>query len=138
MLCLHPFCEHDSEENECQKCGPVNITLATQYCLNAEIVVIKTIRLCSLKSLKNILEDTTLDVKVSYYQGCSRDPLVRQQTRFSFETKTGKVRDQDQDQHRKNDVIIAFFSLKKMGQSNLLKTGLVKMLTSSKHLGDVF
>ena len=65
MMCSSQFCHYKGDERQCKKCGPVNIAAARQLCLNADIVVIKLIRLCSLESLKDILQDTTLDLKVS-------------------------------------------------------------------------
>jgi len=64
MLCSDSFCNHKSNGFNCNKCGRVDLETVSQHCLNAEIVVIKVIRLCRLESLKHILEDTSLDIKV--------------------------------------------------------------------------
>ena len=64
MLCSSQLCDYEDIEHDCRKCEPLNITAARQVCLNADIVVIKLIRLCSLKNLKDILQDETLNLKV--------------------------------------------------------------------------
>ena len=61
MLFSKPFCR---DPLTCSDCKPVDIAAARRFCLNADIVVVKTIRLCYLDSLKNIIEDSALDTKV--------------------------------------------------------------------------
>ena len=63
MLCSTAFCKTGNHYT-CSRCEPVDLRMAEQLCINAEIVVIKVIRLCFLKNLQSLLQDPTLDLKV--------------------------------------------------------------------------
>ena len=66
MLCSKPFCQK-GDPLTCSGCEPVDLAAARRFCLNADIVVVKIIRLRNLDSLKNIMEDPELDMKVRHH-----------------------------------------------------------------------
>ncbi|KAL2087066.1 hypothetical protein ACEWY4_018125 [Coilia grayii] len=70
-LCTPPVCDSfaphlvNVTEAECeQKCGSLNLTLASQACQQRGSVVIKTVRVPEVSDVKDLLEDPRLNLKV--------------------------------------------------------------------------
>ncbi|KAK7919049.1 hypothetical protein WMY93_010333 [Mugilogobius chulae] len=60
-----PFVQGDFEKFHCKtrKCGPLNLTLASQSCLQKDHRAIKSVRVRQLETLRPLAEDPRLDVK---------------------------------------------------------------------------
>uniref|UniRef100_A0A3B4ACI8 Sulfotransferase n=1 Tax=Periophthalmus magnuspinnatus TaxID=409849 RepID=A0A3B4ACI8_9GOBI len=60
-----PFVQGDFEKFHCKtrKCGPLNLTMASQSCLQKDHRAIKSVRVRQLETLRPLAEDPSLDVK---------------------------------------------------------------------------
>ncbi|XP_068173418.1 carbohydrate sulfotransferase 1-like [Antennarius striatus] len=70
-LCHQPVCDafgpddFDVQEGDCvSKCGPLNMTLATQACQDSQHVAIKTVRVRRIEEIRDLVEDPQLNIKV--------------------------------------------------------------------------
>ncbi|KAK3559129.1 hypothetical protein QTP86_005031 [Hemibagrus guttatus] len=69
-LCTDPVCtpfvKKGYEPYHCRnrRCGPLNLTLASQSCLEKEHHAIKSVRVRQLETLRSLAEDSRLDLKV--------------------------------------------------------------------------
>ncbi|KAG7324752.1 hypothetical protein KOW79_011068 [Hemibagrus wyckioides] len=69
-LCTDPVCtpfvKKGYEPYHCRnrRCGPLNLTLASQSCLEKEHHAIKSVRVRQLETLRSLAEDPRLDLKV--------------------------------------------------------------------------
>ncbi|XP_060943779.1 carbohydrate sulfotransferase 3-like [Limanda limanda] len=61
-----PFDKEVYEPYRCRtrRCGPLNLTLASESCLSKQYHVIKTVRVPNLESLQPLVEDPRLDVRL--------------------------------------------------------------------------
>lgn len=61
-----PFVKKGYEPYHCRnrRCGPLNLTLASQSCLQKEHHAIKSVRVRQLETLRSLAEDPRLDLKV--------------------------------------------------------------------------
>ncbi|KAM9477604.1 carbohydrate sulfotransferase 3a [Clarias gariepinus] len=95
-LCEEQVCtpvqKHVFERFHCRtrRCGPLNFTLATQSCLSKKHRAIKTVRVRQLDSLRLLVEDPRLDIKVIQLVRDPRAVLASRMIAFSSKYQTWK------------------------------------------------
>jgi len=70
QFCRKPLC-HQGQWETCSSCEPVDLDHAVRACRAASVRVLKVNRLCDLESLKPIMKDAAIDIKVLHL---TRDP----------------------------------------------------------------
>lgn len=73
-----------------RRCGPLNFTLASQSCLRKKYRAIKTVRVRQLDSLRLLVEDPRLDIKVIQLVRDPRAVLASRMVAFSSKYQTWK------------------------------------------------
>ncbi|MBN3312240.1 CHST3 sulfotransferase, partial [Atractosteus spatula] len=95
-LCEDPVCtppvKKVSERYHCKtrRCGPLNLTLASESCRQKQHVAIKTVRVRQLELLRPLLEDPRLDVKVIQLVRDPRAVLASRMVAFSYRYRNWK------------------------------------------------
>lgn len=72
------------------RCGPLNFTLASQSCLRKKYRAVKSVRVRQLDSLRLLLEDPRLDIKVIQLVRDPRAVLASRMVAFSSKYQTWK------------------------------------------------
>ncbi|XP_054456639.1 carbohydrate sulfotransferase 3a [Anoplopoma fimbria] len=78
-----------------RRCGPLNLTLASESCLSKQHHTIKTVRVRQLETLQPLVEDPRLDVRVIQLVRDPRAILASRMVAFSSEYQTWKAWAQD-------------------------------------------
>lgn len=78
-----------------RRCGPLNLTLASESCLSKQHHAIKTVRVRQLETLQPLVEDPRLDVRVIQLVRDPRAILASRMVAFSSKYKTWKTWAQD-------------------------------------------
>ncbi|KAM4607327.1 carbohydrate sulfotransferase 3a [Polymixia lowei] len=100
-LCEEPVCtpvvKDVFERYHCKtrRCGPLNLTLASESCLNKRHHAIKTVRVRQLDTLRPLVEDPRLDVRVIQLVRDPRAILASRMVAFSSKYQTWKAWAQD-------------------------------------------
>ncbi|XP_060795150.1 carbohydrate sulfotransferase 3-like [Neoarius graeffei] len=95
-LCNNPVCTPFVKKgyvpSQCrnQRCGPLNLTLASQSCLGKEHHAIKSVRVWQLETLQLLAEDPRLDLKVIQLVRDPRAMLASRMVAFAKEYKYWK------------------------------------------------
>ncbi|XP_075875497.1 carbohydrate sulfotransferase 1 isoform X2 [Nelusetta ayraudi] len=93
-LCSPPVCSKGAEElgpewpNEIwctEKCGPLNLTVASMSCLSKEHIVIKTVRIAQVKHLRSLMEDPRMDLRIIHLVRDPRAIMASRMTTFQDE-----------------------------------------------------
>lgn len=74
-----------------RRCGPLNLTLASQSCLSKQHHAIKTVRVRQLDTLQLLVQDPRLDVRVIQLVRDPRAILASRMVAFSSQYKTWKA-----------------------------------------------
>nr|XP_033797098.1 carbohydrate sulfotransferase 3 isoform X2 [Geotrypetes seraphini]XP_033797099.1 carbohydrate sulfotransferase 3 isoform X2 [Geotrypetes seraphini] len=84
-----PFVKKVFEKYRCRnrQCGPLNITLAGEACLQKEYVAFKTVRLRQLEFLRPLIEDPRLDMRIIQLVRDPRAVLASRMIAFSSKYK---------------------------------------------------
>lgn len=96
-LCDEPVCDpvvkDVFERYHCKtrRCGPLNLTLASEYCLSKDHRAIKTVRVRQLDTLQPLLEDPRLDIRVIQLVRDPRAILASRMVAFSAKYQTWKA-----------------------------------------------
>ncbi|KAG9275366.1 carbohydrate sulfotransferase 3-like [Astyanax mexicanus] len=87
-----PVVKHLFERYRCKtrRCGPLNLTLASEACLGKEFRAIKTVRVRQLETLRLLVEDPRLDIKVIQLVRDPRAILASRMVAFSNKYQTWK------------------------------------------------
>ncbi|XP_056147414.1 carbohydrate sulfotransferase 3a [Lampris incognitus] len=100
-LCEEPVCspvvKDVFERYHCKtrRCGPLNLTLASESCLSKRHHAIKTVRVRQLDTLRPLVEDPRLDVRVIQLVRDPRAILASRMVAFSSKYQTWKAWAQD-------------------------------------------
>ncbi|XP_028279170.1 carbohydrate sulfotransferase 3a [Parambassis ranga] len=100
-LCEDPVCtpviKDVFERYHCKtrRCGPLNLTLASESCLTKQHYAIKTVRVRQLDTLQPLVEDPRLDVRVIQLVRDPRAILASRMVAFSSKYQTWKTWAQD-------------------------------------------
>ncbi|KAM9804157.1 carbohydrate sulfotransferase 3a [Neosynchiropus ocellatus] len=100
-LCEEPVCtpviKDVFERYHCKtrRCGPLNLTLATESCLSKQHHAIKTVRVRQLDTLQPLVEDARLDVRIIHLVRDPRAILASRMVAFSSKYQTWKTWAQD-------------------------------------------
>ncbi|XP_034041281.1 carbohydrate sulfotransferase 3a [Thalassophryne amazonica] len=100
-LCEEPVCtpviKDIFERYHCKmrRCGPLNLTLASESCLSKQHHAIKTVRVRQLDSLEPLVKDPRLDVRVIQLVRDPRAILASRMVAFSSKYQTWKAWAQD-------------------------------------------
>ncbi|XP_069548798.1 carbohydrate sulfotransferase 3a [Brachyistius frenatus] len=100
-LCDEPVCtpviKDVFERYHCKtrRCGPLNLTLASQSCLSKQHHAIKTVRVRQLDTLQPLVEDPRLDIRVIQLVRDPRAILASRMVAFSSKYQTWKAWAQD-------------------------------------------
>uniref|UniRef100_UPI003AAB2700 carbohydrate sulfotransferase 3a n=1 Tax=Centroberyx gerrardi TaxID=166262 RepID=UPI003AAB2700 len=100
-LCEEPVCtpvvKDVFERYHCKtrRCGPLNLTLASESCLSKGHHAIKTVRVRQLDTLRPLVEDPRLDVRVIQLVRDPRAILASRMVAFSSKYQTWKAWAQD-------------------------------------------
>ncbi|KAI3363234.1 hypothetical protein L3Q82_011868, partial [Scortum barcoo] len=100
-LCEEPVCgpviKDVFERYHCKtrRCGPLNLTLASESCLSKQHHAIKTVRVRQLDTLQPLVEDPRLDVRVIQLVRDPRAILASRMVAFSSKYRTWKAWAQD-------------------------------------------
>ncbi|XP_076016382.1 carbohydrate sulfotransferase 3a [Genypterus blacodes] len=78
-----------------RRCGPLNLTLASESCLSKQHHAIKTVRVRQLETLQPLVEDPRLDVRVIQLVRDPRAILASRMVAFSDKYQTWKTWAQD-------------------------------------------
>ncbi|XP_031735369.1 carbohydrate sulfotransferase 3a [Anarrhichthys ocellatus] len=78
-----------------RRCGPLNLTLASESCLSKQHHAIKTVRVRQLDTLQPLVEDPRLDVRVIQLVRDPRAILASRMVAFSSKYQTWKTWAQD-------------------------------------------
>lgn len=78
-----------------RRCGPLNLTLASESCLSKQHHAIKTVRVRQLETLQPLVEDPRLDVRVIQLVRDPRAILASRMVAFSSKYQTWKTWAQD-------------------------------------------
>lgn len=78
-----------------RRCGPLNLTLASESCLSKRHHAIKTVRVRQLETLQPLVEDPRLDVRVIQLVRDPRAILASRMVAFSSKYQTWKAWAQD-------------------------------------------
>ncbi|PIN99378.1 Carbohydrate sulfotransferase 3 [Aquarana catesbeiana] len=95
-LCEDPVCtplvKKASEKYHCKnrRCGPLNMTLAMESCLNKDHVAIKAVRIRQLGFLKTLVEDPRLDMRIIQLVRDPRAVLASRMVAFSGKYESWK------------------------------------------------
>ncbi|XP_030628848.1 carbohydrate sulfotransferase 3a [Chanos chanos] len=95
-LCEEPVCtpvvKDVFERYHCknQRCGPLNLTLASEACLRKEHRVIKTVRVRQLETLRPLAEDPRLNVKLIHLVRDPRAILASRMVAFASKYQNWK------------------------------------------------
>lgn len=73
-----------------RRCGPLNLTLASEACLRKEYRTIKTVRVWQLEALRFLVEDPRLDIKIIQLVRDPRAVLASRMVAFSKRYQTWK------------------------------------------------
>lgn len=80
-LCSKEFCPSGRRSGQCERCGPLHLPRLNHFCRQHDVAVTKVIRLCDLTSMKSIMEDPSMDVKIIHL---IRDPRGMINSRFKI------------------------------------------------------
>ncbi|KAM9726280.1 carbohydrate sulfotransferase 3a [Menidia menidia] len=100
-LCEEPVCtpviKDVFERYHCKtrRCGPLNLTLASESCLSKQQYAIKTVRVRQLDTLQPLVQDPRLDVKIIQLVRDPRAILASRMVAFSSKYQTWKAWAQD-------------------------------------------
>ncbi|KAK7901756.1 hypothetical protein WMY93_018525 [Mugilogobius chulae] len=96
-LCEDPVCTSPVkdvfERYHCKsrRCGPLNLTLASESCLSKQHHAIKTVRVRQLDSLQTLVEDPRLDIRIIQLVRDPRAILASRMVAFSSKYKSWKT-----------------------------------------------
>ncbi|KAJ0067161.1 hypothetical protein NL108_012823 [Boleophthalmus pectinirostris] len=96
-LCEEPVCtppvKDVFERYHCKsrRCGPLNLTLASESCLSKQHHAIKTVRVRQLDSLQSLVEDPRLDIRIIQLVRDPRAILASRMVAFSSKYQTWKT-----------------------------------------------
>ncbi|XP_033835735.1 carbohydrate sulfotransferase 3a [Periophthalmus magnuspinnatus] len=96
-LCEEPVCtapvKDVFERYHCKsrRCGPLNLTLASESCLSKQHHAIKTVRVKQLDSLQPLVEDPRLDIRIIQLVRDPRAILASRMVAFSSKYQTWKT-----------------------------------------------
>lgn len=94
-LCSPPVCSagrdglgaESPDETWCpEKCGPLNLTVASMSCLSRGHTAIKTVRIPQVKDLRSLMEDPRMDLKIIHLVRDPRAIVASRITAFPDET----------------------------------------------------
>ncbi|KAM4636817.1 carbohydrate sulfotransferase 3 [Discoglossus pictus] len=87
-----PFVKKVFEKYHCKtrRCGPLNMTLAMEACLNKEHVTVKAVRIRQLEYLRTLVEDPRLDMRIIQLVRDPRAVLASRMVAFSGKYETWK------------------------------------------------
>lgn len=87
-----PFVKKAFEKYHCKnrRCGPLNMTLAMEACLNKDHVAIKAVRIRQLEFLKTLVEDPRLDMRIIQLVRDPRAVLASRMVAFSGKYESWK------------------------------------------------
>lgn len=87
-----PFVKKAFEKYHCKnrRCGPLNMTLAMNACLNKQHVAIKAVRIRQLEFLKTLVEDPRLDMRIIQLVRDPRAVLASRMVAFSGKYESWK------------------------------------------------
>ncbi|XP_017290183.1 carbohydrate sulfotransferase 3 [Kryptolebias marmoratus] len=87
-----PFIKGVFERYHCRtrRCGPLNLTMASESCLNKEHRVIKSVRVRQLENLRPLAEDPRLDIKFIQLVRDPRAVLASRMVAFAAKYKNWK------------------------------------------------
>ncbi|XP_077310696.1 carbohydrate sulfotransferase 3 [Lithobates pipiens] len=87
-----PFVKKASEKYHCKnrRCGPLNMTLAMESCLNKDHVAVKAVRIRQLAFLKTLVEDPRLDMRIIQLVRDPRAVLASRMVAFSGKYESWK------------------------------------------------
>ncbi|XP_066536138.1 carbohydrate sulfotransferase 3a [Hoplias malabaricus] len=87
-----PVVKNVFERYRCKtrRCGPLNLTLASEACMRKEYRAIKTVRVRQLETLRLLVEDPRLDIKVIQLVRDPRAILASRMVAFSNKYQTWK------------------------------------------------
>ncbi|XP_053306429.1 carbohydrate sulfotransferase 3 [Spea bombifrons] len=89
VLCEDPVCtplvKKAFEKYHCKnrRCGPLNLTLAMEACVNKEHVAVKAVRIRQLEFLRTLVEDPRLDMRIIQLVRDPRAVLASRMVAFS-------------------------------------------------------
>uniref|UniRef100_A0A3P8UZV3 Sulfotransferase n=1 Tax=Cynoglossus semilaevis TaxID=244447 RepID=A0A3P8UZV3_CYNSE len=81
-LCSDPVCTPQVKRDFQRHCGPLNLTLASESCRSKKNVVIKTVRVEQLDTLRPLVEDPHLDLKIIQLVRDPRSLLISNMVTF--------------------------------------------------------
>lgn len=92
-----PVVKYVFERFHCKtrRCGPLNLTLATDSCLSKQHHAVKTVRVRQLDTLQPLVEDRRLDVRIIQLVRDPRAILASRMVAFSSKYQTWKTWAQD-------------------------------------------
>uniref|UniRef100_A0A8C5QQ60 Sulfotransferase n=1 Tax=Leptobrachium leishanense TaxID=445787 RepID=A0A8C5QQ60_9ANUR len=96
VLCEDPVCtpivKKAFEKYHCKtrRCGPLNITLAVEACLNKQHMTVKAVRIRQLEFLRTLVEDPRLDLKIIQLVRDPRAVLASRMVAFSAKYESWK------------------------------------------------
>ncbi|XP_043912836.1 carbohydrate sulfotransferase 3 [Protopterus annectens] len=87
-----PYVKNVFEKYHCrnQRCGPLNLTLAMEACLQKEHITIKTVRIRQLEFLRPLAEDPRIDLRIINLVRDPRAVLASRMVAFSRKYETWK------------------------------------------------
>ncbi|KAE8591209.1 hypothetical protein XENTR_v10018343 [Xenopus tropicalis] len=87
-----PFVKKVFERYHCKnrRCGPLNMTLAMEACLNKEHVTVKAVRIRQLEYLRTLVEDPRLDMRIIQLVRDPRAVLASRMVAFSGKYESWK------------------------------------------------
>ncbi|XP_076831172.1 carbohydrate sulfotransferase 3a [Brachyhypopomus gauderio] len=87
-----PVVSNVYEKHHCKarQCGPLNLTLASDSCRAKEYRAIKTVRVTQLETLRSLVEDARLDIRVIQLVRDPRAILASRMEAFSSQYQTWK------------------------------------------------
>ncbi|XP_075466724.1 carbohydrate sulfotransferase 3 [Ascaphus truei] len=87
-----PFVKKVFEKYHCKnrRCGPLNMTLALEACLNKEHVAVKAVRIRQLEFLRTLVEDPRLDMRIIQLVRDPRAVLASRMVAFSGKYESWK------------------------------------------------
>ncbi|OCT71932.1 carbohydrate sulfotransferase 3 [Xenopus laevis] len=87
-----PFVKKVFERYHCKnrRCGPLNMTLAMEACLNKEHVAVKAVRIRQLEYLRTLVEDPRLDMRIIQLVRDPRAVLASRMVAFSGKYESWK------------------------------------------------
>lgn len=100
-LCEEPVCtpviKDVFERYHCKtrRCGPLNLTLASEFCLSKQRHAIKTVRVRQLDTLQPLVKDPRLDIKIIQLVRDPRAILASRMVAFASKYQTWKTWAQD-------------------------------------------